>query len=193
MTTHSFNAHAFKFLLESIQLKFSDLEFKSEKDFIELAHRITKIERNIDTYDDSYFSVKVVTLRRYWGYHKYGSPYRRYTPNEIILDILARICNFGNWKRFQEEVIDSKVSIVLPYESKIDYQSNGIWYREKSKVGDIFYLGDENKYIAIENTKFGIEMFDFKNVPFNSFIWLEIEGVEVIKKENQEINIRFIY
>lgn len=192
MRTYPFNAHAFKLLLQTIQLKYKELEFKTEKDFIELAHLITKHEREIDVYDDNEFSIKVVTLRRYWGFHKYGSRVRRYSPNELLLVVLARVCGFKSWSNFEHQARNQQVTNILPYERKLDYQS-GIWYQKHSVVGDRLYFGNVNKYIAIEHTKFGLELFDFKNVPFSTFTWLEIKGVEVYTQKNQEMKIRLIY
>ena len=193
MKTSAYNAHSFKLLLQAVQLKFNNLGFKTEKDFIELAHLITKQERGLDTYDDDEFSIKVVTLRRYWGFHKYGSKYRRYTPDELLLDVLARSCGFKNWIKFEQSVKNQPVTNILPYERKLHYLNTRIWFRNQSKVGDIIYLGDENKYIAVEQTIYGLELFDFKNVPFATFTWLEVEGIEVIAQKNQEIKIRLIY
>ena len=107
---------------------------------------------------------------------------------------MATACDFKNWDQFQEESKFKIVTNVLPYEQKQEYWSNGIWYADSAKVGDVVYFGNEYKYIAIQKKITGLELFDFKNIScFSTFTWHEIEGVEVIKNENQEISIRLIY
>ena len=86
------------------------------------------------------------------------------------------------------------VTNILPYEQKQDYWNKGIWYADSANIGDVMYFGNEYKYVAFQKKKFGLELFDFKNIPcFSTFTWHEIEGVEVIGNENQEISIRLIY
>lgn len=194
MRTKPFNAHAFKLLLQTLKSKFPNLDFRTENGAIELASQITFIDRGKVTYDDTEFSISIKTLRRYLGFQCYGSEERRYTPEFICLDLLSRVCGFKNWDQFQNESEFKMVTNILPYEQKQDYWNKGIWYADSANIGDVMYFGNEYKYVAFQKKKFGLELFDFKNIPcFSTFTWHEIEGVEVIGNENQEISIRLIY
>ena len=185
------DAHLLKQLFEDVQKRFSNLNFSKRKDYEELEVKITAIYYS-PTHKKSAISSK--TLLKYWGIDKYGVKGRRYTPDSDYLSILAEVCGTKNWDQFKKEVGFKIVTNVLPYERKQKYWDNGIWLADSAKIGDVVYFGNENKYIAFQKKKFGLELFDFKNIPcFTTFSWHEIEGVEVIKNENQEISIRIIY
>lgn len=185
------DAHLLKQLFEAVQELNNDLNFSMRKDYEDLEERITAIYYS-PTYKGSAISNK--TLLKYWGIDKYGVADRRYTPDSNYLSILAGICGFKNWDKFQKEVGFKIVTNVLPYERKQRYWDNGIWHADSANLGDVVYFGNEHKYIAFQKKKFGLELFDFKNIPcFATFIWHEIEGVEVIKNENQGTSIRLIY
>lgn len=185
------DAHLLKQLFEAVQERNSDLNFNYRKDYWELEERITAVYYGI-SHKGSALSSKI--LLEYWGIDKYGVNGRRYTPDINYLSILARVCGFKNWDKFQRESKFKYVTNVLPYERKQKYWDNGIWYADSARVGDVVYFGNHHKYIAFQKKKFGLELFDFKNIPcFSTFTWHEIEGVEVIRNENQEIGIRLIY
>lgn len=185
------NAHVLKQLFEAVQMQNNDLNFNNREDFKELEIRISEFRFGI-SYKGAAITDKA--LLKYWGIDKYGIAGRRYTPNSIYLDVLADFCGYKNWNQFQKQSGFKIVNNVLSYEQKQTYFNEGIWYVDSAKTGDVIYFGDKYKYIAFQKTKFGLELFDFKNIHcFTTFTMNEIEGIEVIKKENQEISIRFIY
>ena len=177
------NAHLLKQLFEVVQELNRDLNFNKRKDYEELEERITTIYYG-PSHKKSALSNKI--LLEYWGIDQYGANGRRYTPDIDYLSILAKFCGFKNWNHFEKESGFKLVSNVLPYEQewrkRISYWKNGIWYADSAKLGDVMYFGNEHKYIAFQKKKYGLELFDFKNIScFSTFTWHEIEGVEVIK------------
>lgn len=220
MKTESFNLHAFKLLLQLVQTKLKDFSFKTVKDCYEVASRITEIDTGKRTYDDRELSISVELIRRYWGFQKDGLNRISRKRSHDILNLLVRICRpaecesrrckscfqrftcgFVNWEHFQAHSKDSIVTNVLEDERKGEFWNSGIWRVEYAKDGDIKYFGNHHKYIALQKIGSSLILADFKNIfEFNDIPWttipylyMEITGVEVIQKENQEINIRLIY
>lgn len=188
--------HAFKVLLEEVQLQFPDKNFNKKATYFEVAQEITFRIRKQKYYDESDFLINPKTLQRYWGYSVYGRNNKRYSPNVDSVNRLAEFLGYKNWNDFEKKSRRKEIKTVFPYERKINFWRKDFFDTTKMKINEIQYIGDENKYIAIENTFYGPLVIDIKNVNVaDSFIFLMITGIELIYKQKEkiiiEINLRY--
>ncbi|MBD5324275.1 MAG: hypothetical protein HDS02_05495 [Bacteroides sp.] len=188
--------NAVKLLFQKIEERtFPKQRLRRYIDFRELALKIShnSLPNRIFEWDED-MVVQPKTLQRYWGTLNYGKNNRRFSPSPIILDRLAEFCGYKSWQDFSDPHKDEIVTNVLPYEKNIKYFQQGIKLVDDMPIGEIQYFGCETRYIALLRHSNDVQLVDYKNVfCFKSFLYLIINGIEVIPDDSISPSFKFIY
>ena len=188
--------NAVKLLFQKIEERtFPKQRLRRYIDFRELALKISlnSLPNRIFEWDED-MVVQPKTLQRYWGTLNYGKNNRRFSPSPIILDRLAEFCGYKSWQDFSVIYKDEIVTNILPYEKSIRYFRQGIKFVDDIPIGKIQYFGCETRYIALLRHSNDVQLVDYKNVfCFKSFLYLIINGIEVIPNDSISPSFKFIY
>lgn len=190
------NLNAVKLLFQKVEEKiYPPNELKRYIHFRELARKISSsVFPNKDFEFEEDMLIQPKTLQRYWGKLPYGNKNRRYTPNTMSLDRLAEFCGYRNWNDFANKHNGEYVTNILPYEKNIKYITQGIIDVDTIPNGDVMYFGNEMKYIALLRKSNDVQLIDYKNIwAFQSFVFMVINGIEVIPNHIDYPDIRIIY